>query len=60
MEKNYYCNGKWFADYASAREYADSILDLTRKYHVVYTKAEVDSITKAIDKKIDHEMECGK
>ena len=56
MDKNYYCNGEWFSTYESARAYAYSVVLLTRKYHVVYTKAEKDSIINAID----HELECGK
>lgn len=60
MEKNYYCNGVWFYHYAQARMYAEHMLKEEGKYHVVMTKAEVDSITQAIDKAIDHEMECGK
>lgn len=60
MEKNYYCNGVCFYSYNQARMYADSVLKEEGKYFVVMTKAEVDSITQAIDKAIDHEMECGK
>lgn len=56
MEQNFYCNGEWFSTYESARAYADSVMLLTRKYNVVYTKAEKDSIINAID----HELECGK
>lgn len=56
MDKNYYCNGEWFDTYESARAYADSVVLLTCKYCVVYTKAEKDSIINAID----HELECGK
>lgn len=53
---NFYCNGEWFNNYESARAYADTVFLLTRKYAVVFTKAEKDSIINAID----HEMECGK
>ena len=50
---NYYCNGEWFATYEAARAYADSVVLLTRKYNVVYTRAERDAT-------INHELECGK
>lgn len=56
VEKNYYCNGEWFENYESARAYADTVFLLSRKYAVVFTKAEKDSILNAID----HELECGK
>jgi CRISPR/Cas system endoribonuclease Cas6 (RAMP superfamily) len=56
MEKQYYCNNHWFTTYDKASFYADIMLELEGKYHVVYTKAEMDSITEVID----HEMECGK
>lgn len=56
MEQNYYCNGVWFSHYAQARMYAEHVLKTENKYHVVFTKAEKDSIINAID----HEMECGK
>lgn len=56
MDQNYYCNGLWFTTYESARNYADSVLMMTHKYCVVFTKAEKEAIINAID----HEMECGK
>ena len=56
MDKNFYCNGEWFSTYESARAYADSVVLLTRKYNVVYTRAEKDSILNVID----HVEECGK
>ena len=56
MEQNYYCNGHWFKRYEEAKMYADKVLEMGGKYHVVFTKAEKDSIINAID----HELECGK
>lgn len=56
MDKNFYCNDVWFYSYDQARTYADHVLKTEGKYYVVFTKAEMDSITEAID----HEMECGK
>ena len=53
MDKNYYCNGHWFKTYDKASFYSDIVLELTNKYCVVYTRAEMDS-------QINHEMECGK
>jgi hypothetical protein len=61
MEKNYYCNGHWFKTYDRASFYADIVLELTNKYHVVYTRAEMDSVVNGmVDSIINHEMECGK
>jgi hypothetical protein len=64
MDKNYYCNEQWFDTYESARAYADSAVLSTRKYHVVFTRAEMDSMVRemvnSVIKTIDHEMECGK
>ena len=57
---NYYVNGLWFDTYQVAKTYAEDLLAERGKYFVVMTRAEVDSITNAIDKAIDHEMECGK
>ena len=57
---NYYCNGHWFATMREALAYSGKYLEECGIYRVVFTKAEVDSITQAIDKAIDHEMECGK
>ena len=56
MEKNYYryyCNKQWFKTYEEATRYACRAITLTGVYHVIYTRAEMDSI-------INHEMECGK
>lgn len=60
MSENYYCNQHWFKTYDEAKMYANKVLEMSNKYYVIMTKAEVDSITNAIDKAIDHEMECGK
>ena len=64
MDKNFYCNGEWFATYESARAYANSVVLLTRKYNVVYTKAEMDSMVnnmvESVIESINHELECGK
>ena len=56
MEYNYNCNGKWFATMREALAYSGKVLEDTGVYRVVFTKAEMDSITEAID----HELECGK
>ena len=53
MDKNYYCNGKWFKSYDKASFYSDIMLELEGTYHVIYTRAEIES-------QIDHEKECGK
>lgn len=64
MNKNFYCNEQWFDTYESARAYADSVVLLTRKYNVVYTKAEMDSMVRdmvdSVIGSINHEKECGK
>lgn len=60
MDKQYFCSGRWFSTYDKAKNYSDSLMEGLGIYYVVYTKAEVDSITNAIDKTIDHELECGK
>ena len=64
MDKNFYCNGEWFATYESARAYADSVVLLTSKYNVVYTRAEMDSMVHnmvdSVIGSINHELECGK
>lgn len=60
MEQNFYCGGNWYATYGHARVFADDCLELLGMYYVIMTRAEVESITNAIDKAIDHEMECGK
>lgn len=56
MEQNYFVAGEWFSTYEEAVKYASELSFKTYKYHVVFTKAEKDSIINAID----HEMECGK
>ena len=56
MEQNYYCNGLWFATMREALAHSGKVLEDTGVYRVVFTKAEMDSITEAID----HELECGK
>lgn len=61
MEKNYYCNEHWFKTYDKACFYADIMLELEGKYHVVFTKSEMDSQVKGmVNSIINHEMECGK
>ena len=58
---NYYVDGKWFARYINARDYADELMEIDGKYRVVYTRAELDSQVKGmVDSIINHEMECGK
>jgi len=61
MEKNYYCNGKWFKSYDEATRYACRAITLCGTYYVIYTKAEMDSQVRGmVDSIINHEMECGK
>ena len=64
MDNNFYCNGEWFKSYESAKAYADSVVLLTRKYNVVYTRAEMDSMVHnmvdSVIGSINHELECGK
>lgn len=57
---NFYVNGEWFPMYHTAREYADRLRKEDGIYRVVFTKQEMDSVKVAIDKTINHEMECGK
>ena len=58
---NFYCNGLWFDTYQVAKVYADDLLAENGKYHVVYTRAEMDATVKGmVDSIINHEMECGK
>ena len=56
MEKNYYCDRMWFNTYEEAREHATHMMLYDDVFRMVYTRAEMDSITEAID----HELECGK
>ena len=56
MEKNYNCNGEWFSTMREALAYSGNYLEVHGIYKVVFTKAEMDSITEAID----HTLECGK
>lgn len=60
MDKQYFCSGRWFSTYTEAKDYSECLMKALGIYYVVYTKTEVDSITKAIDKPINHELECGK
>lgn len=50
---NYYVDGKWFAHYINARDYADQLMEDSGRYYVVFTKAEKDAT-------INHVEECGK
>jgi len=64
MQKNYYVDGKWFARYINARDYADQLMEESGKYFVVYTRAELDSqvqeMVDSVISLINHELECGK
>lgn len=62
MEQNYRVNGVWFNTLEEAQTYSDNILATKGVYYVVLTRAEVYSITEAIDNavKLHHEQECGK
>jgi hypothetical protein len=61
MDKNFYCGGEWFDTYEAARAYGDTVVLLTRKYNVVYTRAEMDSQVKGmVNSIINHAEECGK
>ena len=60
MEKNYYCDRMWFNTYEEAREHATHMMLYDDVFRMVYTRAEMDSIKTAIDKTINHELECGK
>jgi hypothetical protein len=61
MENNYYCNDEWFDSYEAARSYSDVMVRMTGAYHVVYTRAELDSqVQGMVDSIINHIEECGK
>lgn len=61
---NYYVDGKWFARYINARDYADELMEQDGIYKVVYTRAELDSqvqsMVDSVINLINHELECGK
>ena len=57
---NFCVNNEWFSTYHAARVYADKLRKEDGIYRVVFTKQEMDSVKAAIDKTINHEMECGK